>query len=300
MRADRARRAAAIAERAPHSARTRAPPLGTGHGAAAWRFGDTGRAAVKANRRLPVARATSTTPRRTRGCRTNVTARRRRRGSPITCGLRRRCARRDRGVRTTGFPRGERRQHGAQSRARLQRRSRERQNGGSAASAATTDGPPDTVRIATRGASGRCAPTVISVSIASKNSSVSSASTTRARPQAARNTSYEPVSEPVCESAARRPASDRPPFNTTTGFDAVARSAARTNRRPSRTASTKHAMSDVSLSSARYSSTSATSTSAWLPIERKRATPSPRDPRCRKIKPRTAALLDDPMPPFSV
>src|SRR5438093_9473369 len=50
-----------------------------------------------------------------------------------------------------------------------------------------TDGPPDTVMMATLGAEGRREPATTSVSIASKNSSVSSASTTPARRQAGRS-----------------------------------------------------------------------------------------------------------------
>jgi hypothetical protein len=56
----------------------------------------------------------------------------------------------------------------------------------SAVSAAITDGPPDTVTTATRRVRGRCVGMADSVSMASKNSSVSSASTTRALAQAAR------------------------------------------------------------------------------------------------------------------
>ena len=121
----------------------------------------------------------------------------------------------------------------------------------SAQSAATTDGPPDTVMMAMRGAFGRIGPAIARASIASKNSSVSSVSTAPACRQAAWKTAAGPASAPVCEAAARRPASELPPLRTTTGLRPAARAAAATKRRPSGTCSMKQAMSVVASSSTR-------------------------------------------------
>ena len=123
------------------------------------------------------------------------------------------------GVMSTGFTSAPKSGRWARSAAR-----RSAGSGGtwrpaaSAASAATTDGPPEMVRIATA-VRAAAAPGGPRASRSRRTApSVSSTATMPAAANAARYVSQAPAREPVCEPAARRPASARPPLSATTGF----------------------------------------------------------------------------------